>query len=442
MIIKSLNYRHDPSQLFHCLLGQDWPILLDSTGLGRFDIISANPTQKITTPDWQQLQHALSQHTVNDCGDIPFCGGALGYFGYDANLHSNPISPQISADITLPVMAVGLYDWALITDHQQRTTVYVNQSDNEEHWQWMQQQLKKTVNTCSFALLQPFSANQTAASYQAAFKKIKHYITAGDCYQVNLAQRFSAPYEGDAFNAYALLRQHNPAPFSAFMRLEQGDVISCSPERFIQCHQGAVETKPIKGTRPRHSDPHIDARLADELLTSEKDRAENLMIVDLLRNDLGRSCQVGSVKVPALFTLESYPAVHHLVSTVTGKLEPELTAVDLLQRAFPGGSITGAPKIRAMQIIEELEHYRRSIYCGSLGYISYNGNMDTNIAIRSCVASQQQMYCWAGGGIVADSTAEAEYQETLDKISRITDTLNKTVSAVTPEIAKQLSGIQ
>ncbi|MDF1759885.1 MAG: aminodeoxychorismate synthase component I [Coxiellaceae bacterium] len=427
MIIKTLDYQPDPSQLLQCVLDQDWPVLLDSTGLGRFDIISANPVQKITTPDWQQLQQALNQHEVSGCDDLPFCGGALGYFGYDSNLHSNPINQRISNDIALPVMAVGIYDWAIITDHQQCTTVYINHNDNPAHWQWLQQQLTKLPDTTPFALLQPFSANQSAASYQSAFNKIKHYITAGDCYQVNLAQRFSAPYEGDAFNAYRLLRQHNPAPFSAFMRIEQGDVISCSPERFIQCHQGTVETKPIKGTRPRHNDQHIDAQLADELLHSEKDRAENLMIVDLLRNDLGRSCQVGSVTVPSLFALESYPAVHHLVSTVTGELEPDLTTVDLLQRAFPGGSITGAPKIRAMQIIEELEHYRRSIYCGSLGYISYNGNMDTNIAIRSCVASQQQMYCWAGGGIVADSTVDAEYQETLDKISRITDTLNETV---------------
>ncbi|MDF1795826.1 MAG: aminodeoxychorismate synthase component I [Coxiellaceae bacterium] len=435
MIIKSLDYQPDASQLQRCLLDQDWPIALDSTGVGRFDIVSANPKQKITKPDWAQLQQALNQQVIIDSNQLPFCGGALGYFGYDANLSNNPINKRINHDINMPIIAVGIYDWAIITDHNQRTTVYVNQNNDEKHWQWLQQHLKNNHQSRSFCLTKPFSANQSAASYQAAFEKIKNYITAGDCYQVNLAQRFSAPYEGDAFKAYQLLRQHNPAPFSAFMRLEQGDIISCSPERFIQCHHGHVETKPIKGTRPRHSDPLVDKQLADELLNSEKDRAENLMIVDLLRNDLGRSCQVGSVKVPSLFALESYPAVHHLVSTVTGQLDPELTPVDLLQRAFPGGSITGAPKIRAMQIIEELEHYRRSIYCGSLGYISYDGNMDSNIAIRSCVASQQQIYCWAGGGIVADSTAEAEYQETLDKISRITATLNQTVSpAVIPEI--------
>ncbi|MDF1653580.1 MAG: aminodeoxychorismate synthase component I [Coxiellaceae bacterium] len=426
-MIKTLDYQADASQLLQHLLDQDWPIALDSTGLGRFDIISANPKQKITSANWSQLQLALNQPSAIDSNQLPFCGGALGYFGYDANLHNNPITQRIAEDITTPTMAVGIYEWAIITDHQQHTTVYVNQHDDQDHWLWLQHKLSQPVNTNAFALLKPFRANQSAASYQSAFEKIKHYITAGDCYQVNLAQRFSAPYQGDAFNAYQLLRQHNPAPFSAFMRVEQGDVISCSPERFIQCHHGQVETKPIKGTRPRHADPERDTQLANELIHSEKDRAENLMIVDLLRNDLGKSCQVGSVEVPTLFALESYPAVHHLVSTVTGKLDPKLTTVDLLQRAFPGGSITGAPKIRAMQIIEELEHYRRSIYCGSLGYISYDGNMDTNIAIRSCVASQQHMYCWAGGGIVADSTVEAEYQETLDKISRITATLNETV---------------
>ncbi len=431
MIIHALDYARDPTTLLLALLDQDWPILLDSTGLGRYDIISANPTDKITAPNWEQLKQLLATHDAQP-SDLPFTGGAMGYFGYDANLTSGPITPRITNDIHLPTIAVGLYDWAIVTDHKQQATYYVHQHDDEQHWHWLQNKLEQTPTITPFALTETFTANQSQRSYIEAFNKIKDYITAGDCYQVNLAQRFSAPFDGDAFNAYRLLREHNPAPFSAFMRLEMGDVISCSPERFIQCHDGLVETNPIKGTMPRDDDSITDNINAITLQNSEKDRAENLMIVDLLRNDLGRSCQVGSVQVPKLFELQSYRAVHHLVSTVTGTLEPDLTPVDLLQRAFPGGSITGAPKIRAMQIIEELEHYRRSIYCGSIGYIGYDGSMDSNIAIRSCVAQNNTLYCWAGGGIVADSTAQAEYQETLDKISRITATLNATISRLDP----------
>ena len=249
---------------------------------------------------------------------------------------------------------------------------------------------------------------------------MQQYLHSGDCYQINLTQRFQADYQGDEWQAYRTLRQANGAPFSAFIRLEHNCILSISPERFIALDSNRhIETKPIKGTLPRSADEQQDRELAKQLAGSEKDRAENLMIVDLLRNDIGKVASPGSVAVPHLFAIESFPAVHHLVSTVTAELAPGYQATDLLRAAFPGGSITGAPKIRAMEIIEELEPSRRSLYCGAIGYLSQDGKMDSSITIRTLVADSGQLYCWAGGGIVADSDVDAEYQETYDKVSRI-----------------------
>lgn len=216
------------------------------------------------------------------------------------------------------------------------------------------------------------------------------------------------------------LRQQNPAPFAAFLHTPEAQILSTSPERFLALHDGQVETKPIKGTRPRClQDAAQDAAIAQELLNSNKDRAENVMIVDLLRNDLSKVCELGSVRVPHLFALESFARVHHLVSTVTGRLAANKTALDLLRACFPGGSITGAPKLRAMQIIEELEPQRRGVYCGSIGYVGFDGQMDSNIAIRTLIYAQAQLRFWVGGGIVADSHMDAEYAETFAKAEAI-----------------------
>jgi para-aminobenzoate synthetase component I len=215
------------------------------------------------------------------------------------------------------------------------------------------------------------------------------------------------------------LRRMSKAPYSAFLDWPQLQILCASPERFLRVRQGRVETRPIKGTRPRSADAVEDTRLAEELRHHPKDRAENLMIVDLLRNDLGKNCEPGSVRVPKLFEVESYSNVHHLVSTVEGKLRAGCDALDLLRDCFPGGSITGAPKQRAMEIIEQLEPQRRGVYCGSIGYVGFDGNMDTNIAIRTLIHANNEIRCWAGGGIVADSQCDAEYQETLDKASEM-----------------------
>jgi para-aminobenzoate synthetase component 1 len=267
------------------------------------------------------------------------------------------------------------------------------------------------------------ASNFTQAQYADAFARVQQYLQAGDCYQINLAQRFSAKAEGDALAAYLSLRRLNPAPFAACMRLPQLDILCASPERFLQVRKGQVETRPIKGTRPRLSDAAADARQIEDLRNHPKDRAENLMIVDLLRNDLGKNCVEGSVRVPGLFEVESFATVHHLVSTVVGTLAPGRDALDLLRGCFPGGSVTGAPKQRAMEIIEELEPHRRGVYCGAIGYVGFDGDMDTNIAIRTLVFNNGEIRCWAGGGLVADSQQAAEYQETWDKAQALLQVL-------------------
>jgi len=268
-----------------------------------------------------------------------------------------------------------------------------------------------------FQLTSDVVSNMDFSAYTTAFNRVQTYIDAGDCYQVNLAQRFAAKAQGDAWAAYLQLRSISPAPFMAYMNYPDLQVLSGSPERFLQVTGSHVETRPIKGTRPRSDDPQQDGNNAEELQNSAKDRAENLMIVDLLRNDIGKNCLVGSVEAKNLFKLESFANVHHLVSTVTGKLAPDKTTIDLLRGCFPGGSVTGAPKLRAMEIIEELEPHRRGLYCGAVGYIGFDSNMDTNIAIRTAVYSKGEIRFWAGGGIVADSELQKEYRETWDKAS-------------------------
>jgi para-aminobenzoate synthetase component 1 len=264
----------------------------------------------------------------------------------------------------------------------------------------------------------------THRGYLDAVAKVREYIVAGDIFQANLSQRFQAPLREPPFELYRRLRRRNPAPFAAYLGFDDVTVLSASPERFLRLdHERQVETRPIKGTRPRGLVPMHDAALGRALAESEKDRAENVMIVDLLRNDLSRVCRPGTVRVPELFALEQHPTVHHLVSTVVGELEPAADAVDLTRAAFPGGSITGAPKVRAMEIIAELEPTRRGVYCGAIGYLSATGAMDTSIVIRTFVAAGGELYFQAGGGIVADSDPELEYRETLDKARGLIETL-------------------
>jgi para-aminobenzoate synthetase component 1 len=366
--------------------------------------------------DWAKKYH------ISAC-DLPFNAGALGYFAYDLGRQLEQLPILAKQEIHCPDMAVGLYNHAIIFDHKTQQ-YFLSCPDHERAT--IEQDLTKLIasttlidHTNGFQLTSEWRSNMTERSYQEKFNQVQNYLLSGDCYQINLAQRFDANYTGSEFSAYLALRKANQAPFSAFMRFADQCILSVSPERFLRVKQNTVQTKPIKGTLPRAADPKQDKLNADKLLQSSKDRAENLMIVDLLRNDLSRSCVAGSVKVPSLFAIESFPAVHHLVSTVEATLSPNKCTFDLLQGAFPGGSITGAPKIRAMQIIEQLEPHRRHVYCGSIGYFSENGFADTNITIRTLICQHDKIYAWAGGGLVADSKVENEYQETFDKVNKI-----------------------
>lgn len=420
-------------------------MLLESAGpLGAdngFDIITADPLATLETrgevttlrvgvniSEHHEDPLALLAHTQQQllgeldlCAThLPFIGGALGLFGYDLGRRFERLPVQAAADIAVPDMAVGIYDWALLRNVATGDWQLVHWGDEAglaKRLAWLEHQQTKPAP--AFTLQGSWQSNMSRAEYGEKFARIQAYLAAGDCYQINLTQRFSAPYQGDEWQAYCLLATANKAPFSAFIRLPESALLSLSPERFLLLDGRHIETKPIKGTRPRHPDPATDQQVALELAQADKDRSENLMIVDLLRNDIGRVSRPGSVSVPHLFAVESFPAVHHLVSTIHGELDARWQGVDLLRACFPGGSITGAPKIRAMEIIEELEPQRRNAYCGSIGYLSQHGRMDTSICIRTLIAEAGRLHCWAGGGIIADSDADSEYQETYDKVARI-----------------------
>lgn len=434
------------------------PLLLDSSRpdshFGRYDIAMAQPlavithkdgvtkvehnnTIKVTDTDPFDLIGELQSELLIDTSKltkakgIPFTGGAAGLFGFDLGRSIETIPATATADMTMEDLCIGIYPWAIINDHELQQSYLVSQLDESSTQALVEKILQATPSPNEgFSLKRDFVSNMTQSQYAEKFHRVIDYIHAGDCYQVCLAQRFDAPYKGNPWVAYKQLRQASPTPFSAYMETSQGALLSLSPERFLQVDNCKVETKPIKGTRPRGQTELEDQQFYDELAASPKDRSENLMIVDLLRNDLSKHCQPFSVKVPKLFAIESYSNVHHLVTTVTGELESCQQILPLLKGAFPGGSITGAPKLRAMEIIEELEPHRRSAYTGSIGYISTNGRMDTNICIRTLVTDAKgdgggHIYCWAGGGLVADSECDAEYQETFVKVNNLLNGLRK-----------------
>ncbi|MDP1646271.1 MAG: aminodeoxychorismate synthase component I [Thiobacillus sp.] len=442
MRLTSLPYHPDSAKLFEAIADEPWSVFLDSgrprSTMGHIDILSARPYITLVTragmtevlernrptlspaDPFDLLRHYLS--VDGQSTELPFAGGAIGYFGYDLARRIEHMPSQARDAEAIPDMAVGIYDWAVLVDHEQRAGWLVGagrDAQTEATWNELTALFSDPPYSTARRPFQvgPITCNFTPDSYRQAFSRIQRYIAAGDCYQVNLAQRFATQVSGDHWLGYQSLRRLNPAPYSAYLNLPGARILSSSPERFLEVKQGRVETKPIKGTRARAAEPEADSALARELGDSTKDRAENLMIVDLLRNDLGKVCAPGSIAVPKLFKIESFATVHHLVSTVTGRLADGVDAVGLLRAAFPGGSITGAPKLRAMEIIEELEPNRRGIYCGAIGWLGFNGDMDTNIAIRTMVSSENSLRFWAGGGIVADSRADEEFQECLDKAS-------------------------
>ncbi len=411
-------------------------VLLDSAlpggPRGRHSYLCADPRHTVLAdrtgtqvdgdpePDgpWAALRrlHALPGTAADGPGLPPFRGGLAGLFGYDLGRHLERLPAPPADPLGFPELMAGLFDAVCTFDHERRT-VQVIAADTPE----AQRRAGRLAEAVDVAGDPP--APQAApridwrsegqAAYEARVQRIVDYIRAGDIFQANLSARFTAVVapDTDALALYARLRATAPAPFAALVEFGGTAFLSASPERFLRLQDGRVETRPIKGTRPRHADPGKDARLATQLLASEKDRAENLMIVDLMRNDISRVCRTGSVSVPELCALESYATVHHLVSAVTGTLRPEADALDLLAACFPGGSITGAPKIRAMEVIAELEPEARGPFFGAVGWIGADGAMDSNIAIRSLALKDGTLRLQAGGGVVADSDPAAEYRE-------------------------------
>ena len=391
----------------------------------------------------------------------PFQGGAAGYLGYDYGAVLERLPAPRYDDLAIPDVVLGLYDWVIAWDHRVGAAWLVSTGQPAEGEaragrardrldEILRRLATRRMNTGAArgaALAAPADAPGGAPSYPLpgidgaatiglrstfthrgyldAVARVREYIVAGDIFQANLSQRFQAPLTEPPFRLYRRLRRRNPAAFAAYLGFGDLAVASASPERFLLLDpdRRQVETRPIKGTRPRGLGPMHDAALGLALSESDKDRSENVMIVDLLRNDLSRVCRAGTVRVPELFALEQHPTVHHLVSTVVGELQAGADAVDLVRAAFPGGSITGAPKVRAMEIIAELEPTRRGVYCGAIGYLSATGALDTSIVIRTFLALRGQVYFQAGGGIVADSDPEQEYRETLDKARALIQTL-------------------
>jgi para-aminobenzoate synthetase component 1 len=372
----------------------------------------------------------------------PFVGGGVGYLSYDLCHFWENLPSRARDDLGLPELYIAFYDRVLIIDHLEKRTLISVVSpfpgrDNPRVKERMEEAKRigrengvvknDAVKEGKRGAVKqgelPLESNFTKQEYLQAVHKAKNYIREGDIFQVNLSQRFHSRLFVSPHRLYQSLREINPAPFAAYLNFNEIKILSSSPERFLRVRGREIQTRPIKGTRTRGGNEEEDEKLARELLASEKDRAELIMIVDLERNDLGRVCPYGSVKVEELVKLEAYPTVFHTVSTILGTLAPGKDRIDLLRATFPGGSITGAPKVRAMEIIDELEPTRRSVYTGSLGYFGFNETMDLNIVIRTFLAKGGDLYFQVGGGIVADSDPEKEFQETLDKAKALISSL-------------------
>ena len=444
----------DPKAVVSVFEDADYVCLLHSTlpdgadvkvqRLGRYSFLSANPFMTITADNGQtfvddvpvdgnpfdvikeQMSVNMPDLATHDAGLPPMQGGAMGWFGYDLGLYlediptcKNPVRPYGD-------MAVGLYDWVISFDHEQQQVFVMANGITGDSKTVVADIVSKISGAKIKPLNQPNSDRgvQTFFSrpeYETAVQKVIDYIYAGDIFQANMTQPFQVDFSGASpLEVYLYLSHVNPAPFSGYMDCGTVQIASSSPERFLTLnHTGLVETRPIKGTRPRGVTPEQDEQLANDLLGAVKDRAENVMIVDLLRNDMSKVCKAGTISVPKVCGLESYQSVHHLVSVVRGVLGADKTALDLLKACYPGGSITGAPKIRAQEIIAELEVMQRGVYCGALGYIGFSGAMDTNITIRTMAIQNGTATFNAGGGIVSDSQPADEYEETLDKARKM-----------------------
>ena len=443
----SLPYVSDSSIYFEAIANDPWSCYLDSgiqddldeniSDKSRYDIIVSHPFIKIIADEstvsieeknlkkitkenpFNVLEGILANFNIQETS-LPFAGGALGYFSYELSQSSIKKNKD---HVGMPLMMIGIYDWALIVDHQEKTACIASHlinKDTKDYLTTLTKKLKSVKpNNQLFKINSNIKSLLNFEAYDLMVNKILSFIKEGDVYQINISNKYIVSCEGNSWTGYKKLREINRAPFMAYFHFDDFDILCGSPERFIQSHSKRVETRPIKGTEPRDINPIKDKENAEKLLASEKDRAENLMIVDLLRNDLSKNCIPGSVNVKALCELKSYSNVHHLESIIEGVLKPHSTLTKLLKDCFPGGSITGTPKKRSMEIISDLEPHRRDIYCGSIGYIGFNHNMDTNIAIRTLVRKDNNIHFYSGGGIVAQSNSKNEFDEISFKASNI-----------------------
>jgi para-aminobenzoate synthetase component 1 len=440
-----------PAEACARLLDLPYPLLLESATpseqRGRYSYLTADPWRVLRSKGGSEdpfglLASTLASYQVPaEPGLPPFQGGVAGLLSYDLCHHLERLPSPPFDDLDLPDLCVGLYDWTLAWDHAEGRTWLISSGLPEEgsrraaRAQERADDVRRRLAGRPAGWTRRPSTGPRAAGpgthpvadwpgvtstfsregYLRGVERVREYILAGDIFLANLSQRFEAPQADSPFDLYVRLRERNAAPFAGYFDIGEAVIVSASPERFLLFSGDHVETRPIKGTSPRGWTPRHDSAIGTALAESEKDRAENVMIVDLLRNDLSKVCRDHTVEVPELCQVERYATVHHLVSTVVGQLRPGLGAVDLLRATWPGGSITGAPKARAMEVIAELEPTRRGVYTGSLGFLSFGGAMDTSIAIRTFVVKDGRVYFQAGGGIVADSDPEREYEETLHK---------------------------
>lgn len=439
-MIKEINTKLSAFEIFTIFKDEKDSFILDSAmdknKLGRYSFISSNPFKTLKYKNSKEnpldfLQNELNKYKVENNTDLPFIGGAVGYLSYDLGNYIENLPRSAKDDLNVYDLYFGLYDYVIVVDHLEEKT-YIATPDldikkEENIILHIENKINegeiKGIDTICYEEKEvaptKLTSNFTKKEFENSVEKVRQYIKSGDIYQANLTQRFSGKTTLSSYELYRDLRRVSPAPFGAYLNFDDFNILSNSPERFIKCIDRKLETRPIKGTRPRGKNKEEDLKLQEELRNSEKDRAELLMIVDLERNDIGRISKIGSVKVPELFVIEPYANVNHLVATVVGQLDDDKDAVDVIKATFPGGSITGAPKIRAMEIIDELEPTQRNVYTGSIGYIGFNGDMDLNIAIRTIVKKEDNVYFQVGGGMTWGSDPSEEYQETLDKAQSI-----------------------
>ncbi len=461
-LVEELDSALSPLELFECIKDESGSFFLDSAleapQLGLYSLMGYAPFLtlvsrgdeitlkkadgefKLKGDPFEVLGRYLESYRLGKTDDnLPCYGGAVGYLSYDLGRFVERLLSKAIDDLQLPESCLGFYDIMLTYDHQAKRTFLVSTGFPEtshaarivrakERLAEFKAQLKKfsgrPLPVCNSGQISLPKSNFTHEAYIQAVEKARQYIIDGDIYEINLSQRYEAEITISPYELYRRLRKINPAPFATYLNFGEVVVAGSSPERFLRLQGDRVETRPIKGTIRRGKNPEEDSANAAWLLNSLKDRAENMMIVDLARNDLGRVCRTGSINVTEFASLEKFPTVFHLTSTVVGRLRADVTLIDLLKAAFPGGSITGAPKIRSMEIIEELEPTRRSVYTGSIGYFSFAGDLDLNIVIRTFLIKGRKAYFQLGGAVVYDSDPEAEYLETLDKGSALFKALN------------------